>query len=131
MLKSRTNKKKGIGIIIFLVVFILLAAVILWKKSFFLKLLPKKNEDSNVVVNTITKYITTKAKDFPIKKGSTGKLVEQVQQFYNTAPSQVIKNRTPLIVDGKWGESMDKAFKKSGLPLVITKEIFDTVFQLK
>ena len=84
-----------------------------------------------VVIPPKNNNTTTTVDSFPLKKGSKGILVEQVLKFYNNAPSQIVKNKTILKVNGVWDTAMETAFKKSGLPLVITKQIFDAAFQLK
>lgn len=127
---ASTPKKNNKSTIVIIIIVILLALV-WWKKDWIINLFRKKT----VVVteteptNTVIKYVNTKTEDFPLQKGSNNNYVKQVQMAYNSIPTALIPNKTKLVVDGNWGASMDAEFKKHGIPLVITKELYDKGLQ--
>jgi hypothetical protein len=62
---------------------------------------------------------------FPLKKGSRGDLVKNIQQ---TLIARFGKDVLPKYgADGHWGSEMDAALKKRGLPTTITANLFQQI----
>lgn len=62
---------------------------------------------------------------FPLKRGSRGKEVEDVQKFINSViPLYPQLNLKKLTVDGVWGSKTDEALKKLGFPTVISESLY-------
>ena len=57
----------------------------------------------------VDSVVVSNVSDFPLKYGSTGNKVKDIQKFLNYALSQ--KGKPTLLIDGVWGSATDKAFK--------------------
>jgi len=101
------DKKKKIITWIVIIVIVLIAAYFLFIR--------KKKESPTEITQMV-------AATFPLKKGSQGKEVEQLQMYLlRTYGAQF-----PMFgVDGKWGDETDSAVKKFLLKDNVSKDSYD------
>lgn len=63
--------------------------------------------------------------DFPLKKGSRGPLVKNIQKALIARYGKSILPK--FGADGHWGSEMQAALKKKGLPTIISESLFNKV----
>ena len=99
---------KKLGIIIIMIVIIIIAAVafFLLKDKPFFKNLFKPKQAPELDVDKAGKKIDWSSDEFPLKKGSSGAKVKQLQAGLN------IQKKNNLVLDGKFGEKTLAALKE-------------------
>lgn len=68
---------------------------------------------------------STSSSDFPLSKGSRGHLVKNIQRALIARFGESILPKYGA--DGHWGQEMESALKKKGLPTRITRDLFNRV----